>query len=187
MAGQACTPATPPLHDCSSFPPRLQETSSVVSDYDCPCAEADAGVEHLLGRSPLADPRCFRDLEEAWKSPAEVTPDPGPPLDGLGRRYVVTQLSPRAAAGYILEPGERSDPAGGLDLTIDLNGLLESMDTITGSEEDVERSGVEAHAELDMDSIPILVRSMSTSRRHSWGVPLSPLSLGRRWVSHSPC
>lgn len=181
-------PSSHPPPDRSSFPPRLlQETSSVVSDYDCPCAEADAGVEHLPGHSPLTGPRCFRDLEEACKSPAEATPDPQPPLDGPGGRYVVTQLSPRAAAaGYILERGERSAPAGELDQTIDLNGLW-TMDTITGSEEDVERSGGEMHAEVDRDSIPILVRSMSTSRRHSWGVPVSPLGLVRRWVPHSPC
>ncbi|XP_026013525.1 rho guanine nucleotide exchange factor 18 isoform X2 [Astatotilapia calliptera] len=34
--------------------------------------------------------------------------------------------------------------------------------------------------EPDLDSFPILIRSMSTSRRHSWGVPLSPINLGRR-------
>ncbi|XP_040896037.1 rho guanine nucleotide exchange factor 18 isoform X2 [Toxotes jaculatrix] len=34
--------------------------------------------------------------------------------------------------------------------------------------------------EPDEDSFPILVRSMSTSRRHSWGVPVSPINLGRR-------
>lgn len=32
----------------------------------------------------------------------------------------------------------------------------------------------------DTDNFPTLVRSMSTSRRHSWGVPVSPIDLGRR-------
>ncbi len=32
----------------------------------------------------------------------------------------------------------------------------------------------------DMDNFPIFVRSMSTSRRHSWGAPVSPIDLGRR-------
>lgn len=32
----------------------------------------------------------------------------------------------------------------------------------------------------DPDNIPMLVRSMSTSRRHSWEVPISPIDLGRR-------
>uniref|UniRef100_A0A096LVA4 Rho/rac guanine nucleotide exchange factor (GEF) 18b n=1 Tax=Poecilia formosa TaxID=48698 RepID=A0A096LVA4_POEFO len=39
---------------------------------------------------------------------------------------------------------------------------------------------MELDGEPDMDSFPIFVRSMSTSRRHSWGVPLSPLNSGRR-------
>ncbi|XP_016351133.1 rho guanine nucleotide exchange factor 18-like isoform X2 [Sinocyclocheilus anshuiensis] len=33
----------------------------------------------------------------------------------------------------------------------------------------------------DTDNFPILVRSMSTSRRHSWEVPVSPIDLGRRF------
>ncbi|XP_051978055.1 rho guanine nucleotide exchange factor 18-like isoform X1 [Xyrauchen texanus] len=33
----------------------------------------------------------------------------------------------------------------------------------------------------DTENFPILVRSMSTSRRHSWGVPVSPIDLGRRF------
>lgn len=69
---------------------------------------------------------------------------------------------------------------------MDLNGLLETMDTMMGSEEQPECSGLDAHAEVCTDSFPILVRSMSTSRRHSWGVPVSPLNLGRRWVPDWP-
>ncbi|KAG1945949.1 rho guanine nucleotide exchange factor 18-like isoform X1 [Pimephales promelas] len=33
----------------------------------------------------------------------------------------------------------------------------------------------------DTDNFPTLVRSMSTSRRHSWEVPVSPIDLGRRF------
>ncbi|XP_058616183.1 rho guanine nucleotide exchange factor 18-like isoform X1 [Onychostoma macrolepis] len=33
----------------------------------------------------------------------------------------------------------------------------------------------------DSDNFPTLVRSMSTSRRHSWEVPVSPIDLGRRF------
>ncbi|KAL1022878.1 hypothetical protein UPYG_G00033630 [Umbra pygmaea] len=32
----------------------------------------------------------------------------------------------------------------------------------------------------DTENFPILVRSMSTSRRHSWGMPVSPIDMGRR-------
>lgn len=70
-----------------------------------------------------------------------------------------------------------------LDLTINLNGLLRMMETpngVSGSKEVKEEHSVDLEGELEMDSFPILVRSMSTSRRHSWGVPVSPINLGRR-------
>lgn len=70
-----------------------------------------------------------------------------------------------------------------IDLTINLNGLLRMMETpngVSGSKEVKEEHSVDLEGELEMDSFPILVRSMSTSRRHSWGVPVSPINLGRR-------
>lgn len=178
------------------FPPLLQDTCSVVSDYDCPCAEVSGSVEDLPGLGPLRDPEFFRDLQEASKSPEESkapaagqlgTPDPdlaAPalassryPADDPHLTFMVSQLRPRPAAGYIID-GEEQDPTGGPSLTIDLNGLLETMDTRMGSEQETQHA--DADLDADTDSFPILVRSMSTSRRHSWGVPLSPLNLGRR-------
>lgn len=163
----------------------------MVSDYDCPCAEVSDSVEDLPGLSPLRDPEFFRDLQEASTSPAESeTPTAGDlllapasnryPADDPLRVFMVTQLRPRPAPGYIIDGEEQADPAGGLSLTIDLNGLLETVDTTMGSEQEMQHAHVDLHAELDTDSFPILVRSMSTSRRHSWGVPLSPINLGRR-------
>lgn len=157
-------------------------------------------MEDLPGLGPLRDPsEFFRGLQDASKSPVEskaptggqrVTPDPdlaAPthptsskyPADDPHLTFMVTQLRPRPAPGYIID-GEEQDPTGGLSLTIDLNGLLETLDTRMGSEQEMQHAGADLDAELDTDSFPILVRSMSTSRRHSWGVPLSPLNLGRR-------
>ncbi|XP_042272363.1 rho guanine nucleotide exchange factor 18 isoform X1 [Thunnus maccoyii] len=99
------------------------------------------------------------------------------------RSFVVSQLSPKLLPGCIIDSGDSSGPAVGLSLTINLNGLLGSMEkveAITGSEEEKEQTTVDGDEEPDLDSFPILVRSMSTSRRHSWGVPLSPINLGRR-------
>ncbi|XP_026091431.1 rho guanine nucleotide exchange factor 18-like isoform X3 [Carassius auratus] len=39
----------------------------------------------------------------------------------------------------------------------------------------------EQDEDSDSDNFPTLVRSMSTSRRHSWEVPVSPIDLGRRF------
>lgn len=105
------------------------------------------------------------------------------PAEEHQRSFVVTQLSPKLLPGCIIDSGDSSGPAVGLSLTINLNGLLGSMETvkaITGSEGEVEQTTMDFDGEPDLDSFPILVRSMSTSRRHSWGVPVSPINLGRR-------
>lgn len=103
------------------------------------------------------------------------------PAEELHSNFLIDQLYPKL-------PGCTSDsassgPAAGLDLTISLNGLLGTMEApngVSASEEVKEQNSMDLEGELDMDSFPILVRSMSTSRRHSWGVPVSPINLGRR-------
>ncbi|AWP10940.1 Hypothetical protein SMAX5B_022390 [Scophthalmus maximus] len=104
-----------------------------------------------------------------------------PPAEEPHRSLVVTQLSPKLLPGCVIDSGDSSGPAVGLSVTINLSGLLGSGETAkgrTGSE------GVKAPTTMDLepdeDSFPILVRSMSTSRRHSLGVPVSPINLGRR-------
>lgn len=97
--------------------------------------------------------------------------------------FVVTQLSPNLLSGCIIDSNNASAPAAGLSLTINLNGLLGTMETDkanTGSEDDLEKNTMDFAGDLELDSFPILVRSMSTSRRHSWGVPVSPFNPGRR-------
>ncbi|XP_049443520.1 rho guanine nucleotide exchange factor 18 isoform X2 [Epinephelus fuscoguttatus] len=105
------------------------------------------------------------------------------PAEEPHQNFVVTQLRPKLLPDCIIDSSDTSDPAVGLSLTINLNGLLGSMETtkgISGSEEVKEQPSMDFDGEADLDSFPILVRSMSTSRRHSWGVPVSPITLGRR-------
>ncbi|XP_043985335.1 rho guanine nucleotide exchange factor 18 isoform X2 [Gambusia affinis] len=95
----------------------------------------------------------------------------------------VAQLSPKPLPGCVADGDDFAASAFSLNWTVNLNGLLESLETVKAVEElnDVKDQGkMELDGEPDMDSFPILVRSMSTSRRHSWGVPLSPLNSGRR-------
>ncbi|XP_041646746.1 rho guanine nucleotide exchange factor 18 isoform X2 [Cheilinus undulatus] len=104
-------------------------------------------------------------------------------VEDLQHNFVVTQLSPELLPGCIIDSGNSSGPAVGLNLTINLNGLLGSMETEktkTELEEIKDEPAMDFGGEPDLDSFPILVRSMSTSRRHSWGVPVSPINLGRR-------
>jgi len=84
------------------------------------------------------------------------------------------------------------DPVAGLSLTIHLDQLLASVKpagpaTHRGSGEIAGAGNITAcranmvDLDTDLDGFPILVRSMSTSRRHSWVVPVSPINVGRRW------
>ncbi|XP_026160604.1 rho guanine nucleotide exchange factor 18 isoform X2 [Mastacembelus armatus] len=112
-------------------------------------------------------------------SPPDCTQSAGEPPC----RFLVTPLSPKILPGCFIDSGDTSGPAVGLSVTINLNGLLGSLEAakgLTGSEGVEEKNTMDLDGELDQDSFPILVRSMSTSRRHSWGVPLSPINLGRR-------
>lgn len=203
----------------------LQDTYSVVSDYDCPCAEVNTSVEDLLSSS-LKDSEYFKDLEggipalQFTAPPVTTVPEsktltvtrqvslntdspainepltthspqvnaPRPAFyihaaEEPHHNFVVTQLSPKLLPGCIIDSSDSSGPAVGLSLTINLNGLLGTMEPekgITESEEVQEETSMDLEGEIDLDSFPILVRSMSTSRRHSWGVPMSPINLGRR-------
>ncbi|XP_029004831.2 rho guanine nucleotide exchange factor 18 isoform X2 [Betta splendens] len=105
------------------------------------------------------------------------------PAEEACRNFVVTQLCPKSLPACIIDSGDSSDRALGLSLTIHINGLLGSMETATKapeSEEANQQTAMDLDGDMDQDSFPILVRSMSTSRRHSWGVPVSPINLGRR-------
>ncbi|XP_010730724.2 rho guanine nucleotide exchange factor 18 [Larimichthys crocea] len=202
-----------------------EDTYSVVSDYDCPCAEVNTSVEDLLSSS-LKDSEYFKDLEggipalQFTAPPVTTVPEsktltvtrqvslntdnpainepltthspqvnaPRPAFyihaaEEPHHNFVVTQLSPKLLPGCIIDSSDSSGPAVGLSLTINLNGLLGTMEPekgITESEEVQEETSMDLDGEIDLDSFPILVRSMSTSRRHSWGVPMSPINLGRR-------
>ncbi|XP_072245594.1 rho guanine nucleotide exchange factor 18 isoform X1 [Leuresthes tenuis] len=204
-----------------------QDTSSVVSDYDCPCVEVSSSVEDLQGLdSSLRDSEYFRDLEgvtlaSQTTASTEITavpesktqqtlgsqvpqntdnnqpsqtslttqalqvittslPSSEQPAEELPHSLLVSQLSPKSLAGCVNDRGDSTSED--LSLTIDLNGLLRSMETANpitaqGAED---QPTMDFGGEPDLDSFPILVRSMSTSRRHSWGVPLSPITSGRR-------
>lgn len=97
--------------------------------------------------------------------------------------FVVTQFTPELLPHCVIQNCDSVDPAVGLSLTINVNGLMGSMDTAnkeTGLEGTKDETTMDLDGEPDLDSFPILVRSMSTSRRHSWGVPVSPINLDRR-------
>lgn len=122
-------------------------------------------IPHFSHINALSPPHCIQPAEEPCCS------------------FVVTQLNPKLLPSCVIDSGDSLNPTAGLSLTINLNGLLGSMETaegITASEGVPQQTTMDFDGEIEKDSFPILVRSMSTSRRHSWGVPVSPINLGRR-------
>ncbi|XP_055077147.1 uncharacterized protein LOC129456173 [Periophthalmus magnuspinnatus] len=179
-----------------------QDRCSVVSDYDCLTEEETCSGDDF--NSSFSDCQYFKDLEEEILLPSILTtsatipdppaPDPlapsavpqyGPnpnythlPSDSQSTctfhcNLVVTQLQPKPILTKIIDSGLSSNQ--GVSLTINLNGLVGTMESTVP-----EKEPEDMDLDTDLDSFPTLVRSMSTSRRHSWGNPVSPINLGRR-------
>ncbi|XP_061883750.1 rho guanine nucleotide exchange factor 18-like isoform X3 [Entelurus aequoreus] len=166
-----------------------QDASSVVSEDDLRGVEVGSSAEDLssfLGDSDyfrhlnadLAGP--LKDSGSQTTAPPVVCRSPSPSLappaeEAPGGTLVVTQLRPSRSPSCVTDS---SGPGVGLSLTIHLNGLLGPMETTENTKTKQNTKHFTAHAEVD--SFPGLARSMSTSRRHSWGVPVAPINLARR-------
>lgn len=175
------------------------------SDYENPSLDedVDSSVEDLLGLScSFIDSNYYKDHQGVHSVSAAT--ETSPPTLGFPSRYrdspqhssqlhpnphpysypyqetenksiphhtiVVTQFNPNllqsgsAMDGYNSESVDPVDPVGVVNTMVNLNG--------PGGQGDMMDS--------DRESFPILIRSMSTSRRHSLGMPMSPIDLGRR-------
>lgn len=146
-------------------------------------AESDecSSEEDLLDLcSSLRDSEYFRDLQLGSTDEPDVqltvlaAPDKGP-----------TPLVPPVSTS---ESGSRQESTefhthqlDQVDHTVIFAGgeVMDRLIAIRSSEyQDYPES--EQDEDSDSDNFPILVRSMSTSRRHSWEAPVSPIDLGRR-------
>ncbi|XP_057697059.1 rho guanine nucleotide exchange factor 18 isoform X2 [Corythoichthys intestinalis] len=172
-----------------------QDASSVVSECEVRGVEVSSSTEDLQGlsSSSLGDSDYFRDLEAVLDGPLKTSSpelssqstEPHsiekPSLEEAPGPLVVTQLSPKLLPSCIIDRHDSLGLKVGLSVTIDLEGLLGSMETTQNKTESVNHGNMmHINGDVEVDSFPNLVRSMSTSRRHSWGVPVAPISLGRR-------
>ncbi|CAL1593637.1 unnamed protein product [Knipowitschia caucasica] len=158
-----------------------QDRCSVVSDYDCLTEEESCSDLN----SSLSDCQYFRDLEGEILSLSTSAPIPGHAIPSASScnshsSSFVPPLQSRPLPVRNIDNIDITDMAASsgprVGLSIGLNGLLESMES-SGQEKEFEDMDI---VDTDLDSFPTLVRSMSTSRRHSWGTPVSPINLGRR-------
>ncbi|XP_077573677.1 rho guanine nucleotide exchange factor 18 [Stigmatopora nigra] len=161
-----------------------QDVSSV--EGEARGVEVSSSTEDLLGfSSSLGDSDYFRHLGVLHNGPLKTSsPDLSSrnlampvSMEEVAGPLVVTQLSPKLLPGCVIDSQDSLGSRVGLSLTIDLEGLLGSMETA-----ELRENGktVLLNGDVEVDSFPNLVRSMSTSRRHSWGVQVAPISLGRR-------
>ncbi|XP_077440717.1 rho guanine nucleotide exchange factor 18 [Vanacampus margaritifer] len=171
-----------------------QDASSVVSESEVKGVEVSSSMEDLQGlSSSFGDSDYFRDLEVnldgplKTSSPELTSQTAAPQLTELASSeeapgtLVVTQLSPELLPSCVIDGHDSLGPGVGLRVTIDLDELLASMETPhTETESRNHGNTIHLNGDVEVDSFPNLVRSMSTSRRHSWGVPVAPINLGRR-------
>ncbi|XP_076879925.1 rho guanine nucleotide exchange factor 18 isoform X2 [Brachyhypopomus gauderio] len=156
--------------------------SGTPNDKNFECSGQDSSVEDLLDlNSSLRDSEYFRDLHAGPGvdlSPSEnqlsilITPvsesQDTPPL--------FTHPVPSCDLYHPQRSEMVSQSHGNIDLLADQADTV-AVDPAVCADE----PGLKLEGDPSMESFPILVRSMSTSRRHSWDVPLSPIDLGRRF------
>ncbi|KAL6469502.1 hypothetical protein MHYP_G00230260 [Metynnis hypsauchen] len=196
VAGSECKPCTQPIRPTSSTSsssslsptsitegfffsgtPEDKNYCLVESDFEC----SESSADDLLDLNSLKDSEYFRDLQSSpslSETPLPVLFPPTckpqlhpalflypPPSCGPTHTQCNLTVSPTICTMNLLcDQGELTEPAVTADSIV-------SADEPTAPKE----------MDLDLETLPILVRSMSTSRRHSWDVPLSPVGLGRRF------
>ncbi|XP_035268649.1 rho guanine nucleotide exchange factor 18 isoform X3 [Anguilla anguilla] len=196
--GSASSLSPPPIAEDVFFTMTEEKDTSCESDYEDPGLDADSSVDDISGLdSSLRGSEFFRDLAEgqtAHVALALSTPQldhgspPGPHFLSPGMQFHHAANS-SSCPGLLACQGSSAPlhPDAGADVRYaDMPGSDASAAPPAHSEAPGAGGGGGGRGEGDMDSdvesFPLLVRSMSTSRRHSWEAPpLSPLDPGRRF------
>ncbi|XP_036375093.1 uncharacterized protein LOC118771255 [Megalops cyprinoides] len=193
----------------SSMTEEKDEASS-ESDYEDPGLEVDSSADDILGLdSSLRGTEFFKDLQEgdtlrtksytvlsgprsAHSSPVSTHHlSPGPHRHMADSSscpgslaYRESPVPPQPDTAVSIQCHEAAGPVITVSTTVylrDLGGGGDTdADTKGGGDLETDIGGGEEGMDSGAETFPILVRSMSTSRRHSWEVPLSPFDPGRR-------
>ncbi|XP_067271766.1 rho guanine nucleotide exchange factor 18-like isoform X2 [Pseudorasbora parva] len=181
---QISVPVSAPSSSSSLSPASIPEDvffSSSPEDKRNFLVESDgcSSEEDLLDFcSSLRDSEYFRDLQLGSSDLPDVQ------LPVLTAPVSDRALTPSVPPVPTSESGSQQDSYQLVqtDQTVNFAGG-EAMDRLVAikSLEFQDYPESEQDEDLDMENFPTLVRSMSTSRRHSWEVPVSPIDLGRRF------
>nr|XP_015220805.1 PREDICTED: rho guanine nucleotide exchange factor 18-like [Lepisosteus oculatus] len=151
-----------------------KDDSSGDTDFEDRALDIDGSIEDLLSLEPsLRGTEYFRDL-------GLQVPEASSLPRGLQSCHT-PKLLPEPTSSSC--PGSLSpaEPAAGMQE----GKAVDTRESGAGAPPAAVSATAQGDPEFleaeEPESFPILVRSMSTSRRHSWEVPVSPVDLGRRF------
>ncbi|XP_014808344.1 PREDICTED: rho guanine nucleotide exchange factor 18 [Calidris pugnax] len=176
---------------CTSMAEEKEDSSSM--ELDVPAADMHSSTEDLLSDSALHGSEYYRDLGLLSPPVAKTAPEAAAQPEQAAQAVSAVRLleeRPRALSKMSVDvafsnPVSSSVRYGEADCRFLNKGHVCSCATVPEDGTSTSECPAEADKELDLqeakDFFPTLVRSMSTSRRHSWESPLSPVDCKRRF------
>lgn len=170
----------------------LQEDSS-STELDVPAADLHSSTEDLLSDSSLHGTEYYRDLGLLSPPLAKTAPETVAQTEQAAQAVSAIclleerpgALSKMSVDVAFSNPVSCSVRYGEADCRFLNKGHICSCAAVPEDGTSTSECPAEADKELDLqkakESFPTLVRSMSTSRRHSWESPLSPMDCKRRY------
>ncbi|KAJ7398118.1 Rho guanine nucleotide exchange factor 18 [Pitangus sulphuratus] len=181
------------IHQAGHLVIKGDQEDSSSTELDVPAADVHSSTEDLLSDSALHGTEYYKDLGLLSLPIAKTAPEVAPqPEEGPQAVPAVCLLEERPGTLSKLSVDVAfSKPVscvmryGQADCRFLHKGHVCPCATGPGDGTSTPECPAEADKELDLqeaqDSFPTLVRSMSTSRRHSWESPLSPVDCKRRF------
>ncbi|XP_074934203.1 rho guanine nucleotide exchange factor 18 isoform X3 [Phalacrocorax aristotelis] len=176
---------------CSSMAEDKEDSSS--TELDVPAADSHSSMDDLLSDSALHGTEYYRDLgllsPPIAKTVPEVAVQPEQATQAVSAIHLLEErpgaLSKISVDVAFSNPISCSVRYNEADCRFLNKGHLCSCAAVQEDGTSSSECPAEADKELDLqeatESFPTLVRSMSTSRRHSWESPLSPMDCKRRF------
>ncbi|XP_074894045.1 rho guanine nucleotide exchange factor 18 isoform X1 [Buteo buteo] len=176
---------------CTSMAEQKEDSSS--TELDVPAADLHSSTEDLLSDSALHGTEYYRDLgllsPPVAKTAPEMAAQPGQAAQAVSAICLLEErpgaLSKMSVDVAFSNPVSCSVRYGEADCRFLNKGHICSCAAVPEDGTSTSECPAEADKELDLqkakESFPTLVRSMSTSRRHSWESPLSPVDCKRRF------
>ncbi|XP_042650189.1 uncharacterized protein LOC122153631 [Tyto alba] len=176
---------------CTRMAEEKEDSSS--TELDVPAADWHSSTEDLLSDSALHGTEYYRDLgllsPPITKTAPETAMQPEQATQGVSAICLSEErpgaLSKMSVDVAFSNPVSSSVRYGEADCHFLNKGHICSCAAVPEDGTSTSECPAEADKELDLqeakESFPTLVRSMSTSRRHSWESPLSPVDCKRRF------